>query len=64
MTLDHWMLVWAIVLVGGIGLFALLAVVVTVGGLIDVGRLLRFLREQHARSDREKAPGQDHHRRV
>ena len=48
MSLDSWMLFWKIVLIGGIGLFAMLAVVVSIGGFFDVFRLLRVLREQHA----------------
>ena len=44
MSLDSWMLLWKIVLIGGIGLFAVLAVVVSIGGARDIAKLLRTLR--------------------
>ncbi len=37
MSIDAWMTLWKIVLIGGIGGFALLAVAVTIGGFFDVG---------------------------
>ena len=35
------------VLIGGVGLFAALAIVVTIGGALDIRKLFRALREQH-----------------
>ena len=48
MTLQHWMLLWKIVLIGGISLFSILAVVVSIGGFFDIRRLFRKLHAQHA----------------
>ncbi len=45
MSTEAWIMLWKIVLIGGIGLFALLAIVVSIGGFFDVARLLRTLRE-------------------
>jgi len=45
MSIDAWMILWKIVLIGGVGLFALLAIVVTIGGFFDVTKLLKKLRE-------------------
>ena len=53
MTLQQWMLSWKIVLIGGISLFAILAVVVSIGGFFDVRRLFQTLHAQHA--EQEKA---------
>ena len=47
MDIDAWILLWKIVLIGGVVLFALLATCVTIGGFLDVKRLLAFLRQQH-----------------
>ncbi len=48
MTMDHWILLWKVVLIGGTSAFAILAVVVSVGGFFDVRRLFRTLRQQQA----------------
>ena len=50
MSVEFWMGLWKIVLIGGFSLFAVLAIVVTIGGAIDIGRLLKSLREEHARA--------------
>ena len=50
MTLEFWIVLWKAVLIGGLGLFAALAVVVTIGGARDVVRLLTTLREEHRHS--------------
>ncbi len=55
MSIDAWMTLWTIVLVGGIGLFAVLAVVVTIGGFFDVLKLLANLREEAEAADAEAA---------
>jgi hypothetical protein len=46
MPIDFWILLWKSVLIGGVGLFATLAVVVTIGGARDIAKLLRLLRSQ------------------
>lgn len=53
MSIEFWILLWKLVLIGGIALFAALAVVVTIGGAADVRRLLRMLREQRNQRDSE-----------
>ena len=44
-VLDAWQYLWMVVLIVGIGLFAVLAVVVTFGGFFDVVKLIKSLRE-------------------
>ncbi len=50
MPLEFWILLWKAVLIGGVGLFAVLAVVVTIGGAFDIRQLFRTLREEHAQA--------------
>ena len=45
MPIDFWIVLWKCVLIGGVGLFAALAVVVTIGGACDIAKLLRQLKE-------------------
>ncbi len=51
MPLEFWIWLWKAVFVIGVGLFGGLAMVVTIGGAIDVVKLVRALREAHARAD-------------
>ena len=51
MSIDAWMTLWTIVLISGVGLFALLAVAVTIGGFFDVIKLLAKLREDAGQAD-------------
>ena len=44
MPLEYWIVLWKGVLITGVGLFAALAVVVTIGGARDVVKLLRQLK--------------------
>ncbi len=57
MAIEYWILLWKVVLVVGVGLFALLAAVVTIGGALDIRRLFKTLREEHARATAENAEG-------
>jgi hypothetical protein len=43
--MEFWMDFWTVVLVGAIGLFALLAVIVTIGGFFDLRRMFRTMAE-------------------
>ncbi len=52
MTLQHWILLWKVVLIGGISLFSVLAVVVSIGGFFDIRRLFQTLRAQHAEHEK------------
>jgi hypothetical protein len=45
MELEHWILLWKIVLVGGVSLFGAMAVWVTIGGFYDIKRLFAQLAE-------------------
>jgi len=51
MSTEAWITLWKIVLIGGIGAFALLAVVVSIGGFFDVAKLLKTLRENAEDAD-------------
>lgn len=55
MPLDYWIVLWKIVLIGGVALFATLAVVVTIGGALDIRRLFKTLHEEHAKHMAENA---------
>ena len=62
MTLRHWILIWKVVLIGGISVFAILAVVVIIGGMFDIRRLFRTLRAQHAqRQDASNSAAGERH---
>ena len=47
MSIEFWIGLWKIVLIAGLGLFATLAIVVTIGGALDVIKLFRTLKQQH-----------------
>jgi hypothetical protein len=47
MPLEFWMVLWQVLFVLGVGLFAVLAVVVAIGGAFDIANLIRALRSQH-----------------
>jgi len=55
MPIEFWIVLWKTVLIGGVGLFAVLAIAVSIGGAVDVCRLLKTLREEHAQSMAEIA---------
>jgi len=46
-----WEGIWKVTLIGTCGLFVILSVLVTVGGALDVRKLLRRLREREASGD-------------
>jgi len=48
MPLESWIILWKCVLLGGLGLFAVLAIVVTIGGARDAAKLLRQLKSKSA----------------
>ena len=49
MKLQYWIMLWKILLVGGVSLFGAMAVWVTIGGYYDIKRLFARMAE-----DREK----------
>ncbi len=55
MPLEYWIILWKAVLILGVGLFAALAVVVTIGGALDIRRLFKTLHEDHAKHMAENA---------
>jgi SSS family solute:Na+ symporter len=48
---DMWQQLWTVVLIGGVGLFGVLAIVVTLGGFIDVLKLIKRLRQSRTDED-------------
>ncbi len=54
MPIEFWIFLWQALLILALILFAIMAVVVTIGGAVDIVRLLRTLREEHARSVADK----------
>ncbi len=53
MSIEFWIVSWKVLLLAAIAAFAVLAVVVTLGGFFDILRLLKTLREEHARSTKK-----------
>ena len=47
LPLQFWIVLWKIVLVGGLILFGSMAVWVTIGGAFDIKRLFKRLAESH-----------------
>ena len=50
--MAFWVLLWKATLVGGLAVFAGMAVWVTIGGARDIKRLFERLDEQHRRGER------------
>lgn len=46
MSIDSWSIFWKIVFIIGVGMFAILSILVIVGGAIDVGTLIRRLKKE------------------
>lgn len=44
MSIESWSIFWKIVFFMGVGMFAILSVLVIVGGAMDVGKLIRRLK--------------------
>jgi len=49
--MDFWITFWQITLIAAVAIFAVLAVVVTIGGFGNVLALFRSIDAQHARED-------------
>jgi hypothetical protein len=47
MTPDNWLTLWTAVLWAALGLFSALAVAVTIGGFVDIRKMLSQIRRQH-----------------
>jgi hypothetical protein len=50
MSADQWTSLWIVVLAGGSGSFALLAIIVAIGGFRDVKAMFRRIDAEHAQS--------------
>jgi hypothetical protein len=55
MSNDGWLRLWTTVLLGALTLFTGLTIAVTIGGFIDIRKMLRQIRRQHA----ERSPGSE-----
>ncbi len=44
MSVESWSIFWKLVFFIGVGMFAILSILVIVGGALDVGKLLRRLK--------------------
>ena len=44
MSVESWSIVWKIVFIIGVGMFAILSILVIIGGAVDVGKLIRRLK--------------------
>ena len=55
MPLEFWIMLWKIVLIGGVTMFGLMAVWVTIGGVFDIKRLFARIRASHEEEAKEKA---------
>ena len=55
LPLEFWIVLWKIVLIGGLILFGSMAVWVTIGGVFDIKRLFQRLAESH---EKEKEKGE------
>lgn len=53
--MNGWMMLWTTVLLTALTLFACLTVAVTIGGFLDIRKMLREVVRQHETKDR--APG-------
>ncbi|MCK4854209.1 MAG: hypothetical protein KAT31_08100 [Bacteroidales bacterium] len=51
MTVESWSIVWKIVFIIGVSLFAILAAFVIVGGAMDTSKLIKRLKKEDEQSD-------------
>jgi hypothetical protein len=50
---TFWILLWKVVLVAALAVFACMTVCVTLGGAVDIRRLFERLRQDHQKWDRD-----------
>ncbi len=53
LPLEFWIVLWKIVLIGGLILFGMMAVWVTIGGVFDIKRLFKRIAESHEHEQQE-----------
>ena len=54
LPLQFWVVLWKILLVGGLILFGAMAVWVTIGGFFDIKRLFKRITESHQQQQQEQ----------
>ena len=54
LSLQFWIILWKILLVGGLILFAGMAVWVTIGGFFDIKRLFKRIAESHEQEQQDQ----------
>lgn len=57
MSIDFWVVLWKVCLIGSLIAFAAMSVLVIVGGAWDIRRLFQRLREQECEEEKEPAEG-------
>ena len=55
MGIEGWSILWKIVFVIGVGTFAILSVLVIIGGASDIGKLIRRLKADANESEASEA---------
>jgi len=55
LPLEFWIVLWKIVLIGGLILFGSMAVWVTIAGVFDIKRLFQRLAESHEKEKGESS---------
>jgi len=53
LPLEFWIVLWKIVLIGGVCLFGGMAVWVTIGGAFDIKRLFARIRASHEKQEQD-----------
>ena len=54
LPLQFWVVLWKILLVGGLIVFGAMAVWVTIGGFLDIKRLFKRIAESHRQQQQEQ----------
>ena len=54
LPLEFWIVLWKVVLIGGLILFGSMAVWVTIGGVFDIKRLFQRIAESHEQERSER----------
>ncbi len=55
MGMESWIILWKVILIGGISVFAVVAVVVSFFGFLDIKKLLKTLDAEHEQEDPKEA---------
>ena len=52
--MRFWLVLWTLVLIFGLGIFAALAVVVSIRGFADIRALFRSIESQHSQEEEDR----------